>query len=138
MKKTCAFLLVVAFAAFGCGHLELSSEGNPLRVLTGQVDLGDSATLPQDASVTVRVIDASATGMPPEVLGSQTIQNPGATPVAFRVEYRAEDEVLRRGLNIEARVSFGGKVQYYNLNRYVVTLGNASDSHRVTVTRAGR
>ncbi len=138
MRKTCAFLLVAAFAAFGCGHLELSSEGNPLRVLTGQVDLGDSAPLPQDASVTVRVIDASATGMPPEVLGSQTIQNPGATPVAFRVEYRAEDEVLRRGLNIEARVSFGGKVQYYNLNRYVVTLGNASDSHRVTVTRAGR
>ncbi len=138
MRKTCAVLLVAAFAAFGCGHLELSSEGNPLRVLTGQVDLGDSAPLPQDASVTVRVIDASATGMPPEVLGSQTIQNPGATPVAFRVEYRAEDEVLRRGLNIEARVSFGGKVQYYNLNRYVVTLGNASDSHRVTVTRAGR
>jgi len=138
MKKTCAFLLVAAFAAFGCGHLELSSEGNPLRVLTGQVDLADSAALPPDASVTVRVIDASATGMPPEVLGSQTIQNPGGAPVAFRVEYRAEDEVLRRGLNIEARVSFGGKVQYYNLNRYAVTLGNASDSHRVTVTRAGR
>jgi uncharacterized lipoprotein YbaY len=126
-----------ALALVGCGHLELSPEGDPSRILTGQVELGVSEPLPADAIVTVRVVDASNAGMPPEVLGSQTIKNPGAAPISFRVEYRAEDEVLRRGLNVEARVSVGGKVRYYNLNRYVVTLGNASDPHRIYVNPVG-
>jgi uncharacterized lipoprotein YbaY len=138
MNRVLAVIALAVLAAPGCGHLELSSEGNPLRVLTGQVEIGDPSSLPPDASVTVRVVDASAAGMPPQVLGSQTIEHPVSAPVDFRVEYRAEDEVLRRGLNIEARVSFGGRVQYYNLNRYVVTLGNAADPHRVSVTPAGR
>ena len=75
--------------------------------------------------------------MPPIVLGSQTITNPGTAPVAFRVEYMADDDRLRLGLNIEARVSFGGRVRFYNLNRYVVTMGNASDLHRIDVNPAG-
>ena len=57
--------------------------------------------------------------------------------MAFRVVYRADDELLRKGLNIEARVSFGGKVRYFNLNHYAVTLGNAADPHRITVNPAG-
>ena len=71
--------------------------------------------------------------MPPEVLGSQTIRNPGVVPVAFRVEYRAEDDVLRRGLNVEVRVAWGGKVRFVNLNAHAVTYGNAADTHRITV-----
>lgn len=127
-----------ALALSGCGHLELSPEGDPLRVLVGQVDLGDTVVLPSDATVTVRVEDTSTIGMPPQVLGAQTIRDPGSAPVSFRVEYRAEDEVLIRGLSIEARVSYAGKVQYYNVNRYAVTLGNASDPHRISVVPAGR
>jgi putative lipoprotein len=130
--------LAAALALSGCGHLDVPPEGSPLRVLTGQVELGDAMALPPDTSVTVRVVDMTAAGMPPQVLGSQTITNPGPAPVPFRVEYTADDETLRRGLNIEARVSFGGKVRYYNVNRYAVTLGNASDPHRVTMTPAGR
>ncbi len=129
---------VAALALSGCGHLELSPEGDPLRVLTGQVDLGSPVALPADATVTVRVEDASAQGQPPQVLGSQTVRNPGAAPVDFRLEYRAEDEVLRRGLSIEARVSYGGKVQYYNVNRYAVNLGSVSDPHRISVVPVGR
>jgi len=130
--------LAAALALSACGHLDVSPEGSPLRVLTAQVENADAMALPADTTVTVRVVDMTAAGMPPQVLGSQTITNPGAAPVAFRVEYTADDETLRRGLNIEARVSFGGRVRYYNVNRYAVTLGNASDPHRVTVTPAGR
>jgi len=138
MNKLLAVLALAALAAPGCGHLDLSAEGDPLRVLTGQVEIAGQAPLPPDASVTVRVVDMSAAGVPPRMLGSQTIERPSSSPVAFRVEYRAEDDLLRRGLNIEARVSSGGRVQYYNLNRYAVTLGNALDPHSVTVTPAGR
>jgi uncharacterized lipoprotein YbaY len=71
------------------------------------------------------------------VLGSQTVTNPGTAPVPFRVEYHAEDALLRLGLNIEVRVSYGGKVQYYNRNHYAVSLGSVSDTHRISVDRSG-
>jgi uncharacterized lipoprotein YbaY len=138
VKNTRILLALAALAAFaGCGQMEFSpqGQGDPARVLTGEVDIPDASVLPADASVTVRIEDTSS--MPPAVLGSQTIANPGSTPVSFRVEYRAEDDVLMRGLNIEVRVSYGGKVQYYNRNRYAVSLGNATDSHRITVERSG-
>jgi uncharacterized lipoprotein YbaY len=138
MRHPLGFMAAAAALALaGCGHLELSPEGDPARVLTGQVVLSEPAELPADAVIAVRVVDASNAALPPEVLGSQTIRNPGAPPVGFRLEYRAEDEVLRRGLNIEARVSVDGKVRYYNLNRYVVTLANASDPHRIYVNPVG-
>ncbi len=132
--------LLAAFAALalaGCGQLDLTPESDPGRVVTGRVELGDGAALPADAVVTVRVVDASNASMPPMVLGSQTLHVSGDEPIVFRVVYRAEDEVLRLGLNIEARVSSGGKVRYFNRNRHVLTLGNASDTHRITVNPTG-
>jgi uncharacterized lipoprotein YbaY len=136
--KTIRFLFAAAALAVfaGCGmEFSPAAQGDPARVLTGEVDIPDVSALPTDASVTVRVVDTSV--MPPAVLGAQTIANPGSAPVNFRVEYRAEDDVLIRGLNIEVRVSYGGKVQYYNRNRYAVSLGSATDSHRITVERSG-
>jgi putative lipoprotein len=125
------------FALSGCGQLDITPEGDPSRVLTGQVDIGENLALPPDAVVTVRVVDPSIAGMPPLVLGSQTITNPGTAPVSFRVEYRADDDLMRRGLNVEARVSYGGKVRYYNQNSYAVSLGNAADTHRINVNPVG-
>jgi uncharacterized lipoprotein YbaY len=130
--------LAAALALAGCGQLDLTPEGDPSRVLAGEVEMGNDVTLPADTVVTVRIVDASAAGMPPRVLGSQTLSNPGAAPIPFRVEYRAEDDLLRRGLNIEVRVSFGGRVRYFNKNNYAVTLGNAPDTHRVSVNPVGQ
>jgi uncharacterized lipoprotein YbaY len=138
MKTAQFFLALAALAGFsGCGQVDLAPEGDPARVLNGQVSVGDAGTLPPDAVVTVRVVDANTSGMPARVLGSQTVTNPGSFPVAFRVEYRAEDELLRLGLNIDVRVSFAGRVQYYNRNRYAVSTANASDVHRINVDRSG-
>jgi uncharacterized lipoprotein YbaY len=128
---------IAVLALAGCGQLDLTPEGDPSRVLTGQVDWGDPGPLPADATVTVRIVDSTVVGMPPQVLGSQTIQNPGSAPVDFRVIYRAEDDLLRHGLNVEARVSWGGKVRYFNMNGHAVTLGNAADTHRITLNPIG-
>jgi len=129
---TAVLAALSALALAGCGQIDLTPESNPSRALTGRIDLAGPAALPADALVTVRVVDASA-GMPPQVLGSQTIRSPGAAPIAFRVEYSAEDDVLRRGLNVEARVSYGGKVRYFNVSKYVVTLSNAAEPLMITV-----
>lgn len=138
MKPTLAILAAVAAAALaGCGHLDTTPEGDPSRVLIGTVDLGD-APLPAGAVVAVRIVVPQRGDTPLRVLGSQTITNPGASPVAFRVEYLAEDELLRHGLNVEARVSWGGRVRYLNMNGYAVTLGNAADPHRIVVNAIGK
>jgi uncharacterized lipoprotein YbaY len=136
MKHTFA-ILAAALVLCGCGQMDLTPEGDPGRVLTGTVDIGEETALPADATVTVRVVDASDATMPPVVLGSQTISDPGVAPIAFRVEYRAVDDLLRQGLNVEARIAYGGKVRYYNLNKYAVTLGNAADAHRISVVPTG-
>jgi uncharacterized lipoprotein YbaY len=136
MKPALALLsAVAALALAGCGQLDLTPEGDPGRVLAGTVEIGEDIALPADAVVTVRVVDLSNAALPPQVLGSQTITSPGVSPIPFHVGYRADDAALRRGLNIEARISFGGRVRYYNMNRYAVTLGNAAEDHRVTVSR---
>ncbi len=122
--------------AAGCGELDLTPESNPSRVLVGEIRLADATDLPAGSSATVRVVDESVIGAPPNIIGSQTLENLGAPPFPFRVEYRADDNLLRHGLNIEVRVAYGGEVRYYNRNRYAVTLGNAADPHRVTVEPA--
>jgi uncharacterized lipoprotein YbaY len=135
-----ALAILAAAAALGlagCGHLDVTPEGDPSRVLVGEVELGDDVTLPADTVVTVRVVDSSAIGMPPQVLGSQTIKTPAVAPISFRVEYNADDELLSRGLNVEVRVSFGGKVRFFNVNRYALTLGNAADIHRIHANPTG-
>ena len=138
MKRVLAVISAAAAAALlGCGHLDTAPEGDPARVLTGTVDLG-GATLPAGAVVTVRVVVPMRGDAPLRVLGSQTITDPGPPPVGFRVEYMADDDLLRHGLNVEARVSWGGRVRYYNMNGYAVTLGNASDPHRITVNAIGQ
>jgi uncharacterized lipoprotein YbaY len=158
MKKRSLIVASAALAVVfvgGCGHLDLTPEGNPNRVLTGAVDFGAETTLPADSVVVVRVVDPtgitetapaqvlgmpsgaqSTAPMPPKVLGEQVIRNPGQTPVPFRIEYEAGDEQLRRGLNIEARVSYGGKLRYFNLNSYSITLNNVTDTHTVTVNQS--
>jgi len=138
MKIASTLLAVAALALSGCGQMDLTPEGDPGRVLTGTVDVGQETALPQDATVTVRVVDMTNSAKPPVVLGSQTIKNPGVAPVRFRVEFRAEDEVLRQGLNVDARISYGGQIRFYNVNKYAVTLGNAADEHRITVVPFGQ
>jgi uncharacterized lipoprotein YbaY len=133
MKSLILAALGLAFLAAGCGHMDLTPEGDPNRILTGTVETRDPMLLPRDAVAMVRVLDSSRADMPPQVLGDVEIRNPGATPIPFRIEYRADDALLLRGLNVEARISYDGKVRYSTLNQVGLTMRNAMDPHRVTV-----
>jgi hypothetical protein len=160
MKKSNLFAGCAALAAVlavGCSHLDFAAPGDPDRVLVGTVSY--TGKIPDDAEVLVRVVDpnpppanansltppgqmpllnqpvtatmaANAT-IGPQELGVQIIRHPGASPLPYRVEYRAEDEVLRRGLNIEVRISYDGRVHMFNSNQYSVTLSDVKDPHPV-------
>jgi len=160
MKNTLLFLfaaLGALFAATACSHLDLAPEGDPSRVLNGTVTLRSDAALPPDAVVVVRVIDTSghaqaagaagdlpvvgSTATPASVervLGEQTIRSPGAAPIPFHVEYSADDGLLRHGLNVDVRISFGGRVQFRTASAHVVTLSSANYPHEVWVEPAAR
>jgi len=146
------FVVLVAGSTAGCGHLDLAPQDDSNRVLNGTVAFNGPVALPDDAVVLVRVIDAvpppaasQAPGdttlkhpvpppdMPPDVLGETTVRNPGTPPIPFQVEYHAEADQLRRGLNVEARVSYGGKVRYYNFNRYAVGSNDYTEPHTIWV-----
>jgi hypothetical protein len=160
MKKSHLLTGCAALAAalgVGCSHLDFAAPGDPDRVLVGTVSY--SGTIPDNAEVLVRVVDrnpppANANPLTPpgqmpqfnrpvtatisteavvaqQELGVQIIKHPGPSPVPYRIEYRAEDEVLRHGVNIEVRISYDGRVRMFNSNQYSVTLPDVKDPHPV-------
>jgi len=161
MKKShllacCAPL--AALLAAGCGHLDFAAPGDPSRVLVGSVSFSAPAMLPDDAEILVRVMNphpqpagigatqpgqapllnqpvtataAAVASAEPEELAEQTIKHATVSPVPFKIAYEADDEVLRRGLSIEVRISYGGRVQLFNSNQYSVTLADVTDQHPI-------
>ncbi len=132
-------VLVALFSA-GCEHLNTMAPGAGDRVLTGVVTTKTGGgPLPPGSDVEVRLVDLSRGEARGEVLGEATIEDATALPVPFRIEYRAEDVVLMRsGLNVEARVSVGGRLRYTTTTGHPVTLSNVTDSHVVEVEFAAR
>ncbi|HVW21396.1 MAG TPA: hypothetical protein VHC86_09285 [Opitutaceae bacterium] len=86
-----------------------------------------------------------AVSLGPQILGEAVVadaaaavtQDPltGSWQVPFKVPYTATDEQLRRGLNIEVRISYGGGVRYTNFNQYALTFGDQTDTHVVRLER---
>ena len=128
----------------GCGHLDLTPEGNPNRVVTGTVNVRMNLLPPPDSELIVRLLqpaDVTATPtdagqdlvigqrgtreQPAQVVAEQVIHAPARMPVAFHLAYHASDERLRRGLNIEARMSWGGHVRLRTIDAQALTLENA-------------
>lgn len=104
--------------------------------------LSAGSTAPGQMPLLNQPITATASGTAaaaPEELGEQVIKHPVVQVdpvskirgVAYRVEYQADDDMLRRGLNIEVRVSYGGRVQLFNSNQYSITLADVKDPHEV-------
>lgn len=148
---------VFALIGAGCGSIEVSTGGNPERVLNGVVATGGG--LPAGAEVVVRLISAPGTHESQRAAGSdvpvmtrpaaaglervlgeqtQTLAAGTAEPVPFRIEFTAEDAVLRRGLNLDVRVSFGGRLQYRTVNAHVVTLASSPFKQIVMVQAVTR
>ena len=146
MKSSPLFLIAALGALFAATN----------RVVSGTVNLRADMTLPPDAVVVVRVVDPSGAGLArvaanqdlpvlsqptpsrpvEQVLGEQTIPAAVGPAVPFRIEYQADDTLLRHGLNIEARITFGGRVQFRTANAHVLTLTNSSYPHEVWVEAA--
>lgn len=130
---TCVLLFLGLFLAAGCAYVEITQVGDPNRVMTGKVTLVPGMPVPDGAILSVRVVDTVIATSGPVLLGQQRIAISGEPPFEFRVEYRAADDLLRKGVNVEAKILVNGKLRYGNLTGYVVTLGRAAGNQEITV-----
>jgi uncharacterized lipoprotein YbaY len=136
----------------GCGHIDITPPGNPDRVLKGTVNA--PAALPAGTEVHVRLVsdsslEATALGSNNDlplgdrgrplagerILGEQrqTLDAVATEPVPFTIEFRADDSVLRQGINVEVRVSFSGRVRYRTIQAHVVTMASSPFPQTVMV-----
>ena len=144
-------LLTGLFVAAGCSHLDVATSSDPNRVLRGTVAAGRN--LPAGTEVVVRVIATDSDETPgaasaeltkraatpgramEHVLGEdrQVLAAGTNDPVPFQIEYRAEDALLRHGVNVEARVSIGGQLRYRTISAHMVTLSSSAYRQDVMV-----
>jgi uncharacterized lipoprotein YbaY len=114
--------------------------------------------LPADAEVIVRVLDASGldqarmaanhnlpvtaraqVAAAPTTLAEKPVAVVPGLALPFRIEFTASDEVLRHGVNIEARITYGGAVRFRTVNAQVVTLSSIDrNPYEVWVMAVGR
>jgi uncharacterized lipoprotein YbaY len=101
----------------------------------GQTPPGQMPLLNQPVTATM----GAGAALGPQELGEQTIKHPvvqrdpgdGHAFIPYRIEYQADDETLRRGLSIEVRISYDGRVRLINSNQYSVMLSDVKDPHTV-------
>ncbi len=152
---SCLAACLVLGGGAGCSHVDLAAEGSRARVIRGTV--GTGVALPAGTEILVRII---AIGGPGSVRPAgadlpvareqvaaaetilaeqvQTLAAPAGGPVPFQIELDAEDAVLRRGVNIVARVFYGGRVRFRTINAHVVTLNSAHFPQTVTLQAVDR
>ena len=128
MKTILCFL---ALLLAGCSSLDRTPSPTGDRVLTGTVNSRVGTSLPADAVVTVRLLDLSKT--PPAVLAVKTYEHPGDMPVAFSLDYKAEDIAPPQRAGLDARITAGGKMRYYNANPVYLSPESASSSFQLWV-----
>lgn len=136
-----AMLFAIGLGA-GCGHVDIAPEGDQTRVLTGTLSTG--VPLPAGTEVMVRLIapagadqgrstvrDIPVTRQDAPVADRiiaeqvQKLTAPAGESVPFRIEYAGEAALLRRGVNLEARVYYNGRVRFRTINAHLVTLSSA-------------
>lgn len=124
----------------GCTHLDIAAPGNVDRVLRGTITV--PSALPAGAEVVVRLVDVApaaiargdlplgdrAAAVPVErLLGEfrQTLPAMRSEPLPFEIAYRADDTELRHGLNVDVRISFGGRLRFRTISAHVLTLASS-------------
>jgi uncharacterized lipoprotein YbaY len=154
------FFLAACFALLagsGCENISTTPGGDSNRVISGTINFNSELTLPPGTEVLVRLVDtaglaqvrtAASKDLPmadrprteptPQVLAEQIIKPTVSGPVPFRLEYTADDAMLRHGLNIEARISYGGRVRLRTVTSRAITLANAAKPQEVWVEAVAR
>lgn len=138
-----ARLLAVALLAVACGSsapaqpAEQTSgddRSGPLTAMTGNIVWeGGSVELPDGAVVTVTLADTSLADAPWTVIAQQVIEDAGALPLAFRLEYDPAAIDERFEYTLSASIEVGERLIYINDTVHTVLTGGSPAENDVTV-----
>ncbi len=136
--KTSLLAPLLLLALAGCKNFDQYIDTTPLptgnQVLNGTVGWPAGVTLPDEAAVTVLLLDDSNSN----VLATQRLEHPAGPPVAFQIPYKADDLEPPHRVRVEARISMGGQLRYVsNRQRNFLTRGNAAETFALTVVPFG-
>ena len=115
MTKLVAGFFLSAVAAAGGSLRTLST----VRRIGGDVPLADRPT----AAPVERVLGEFR----------QTLNAMRSEPLPFEIAYRADDSELRRGLNVDVRITFGGRMRFRTINAHVLTLASSPFPQEIAV-----
>ena len=138
MKLLPSAIAICVLLCAGCGHLDTTPQPIGDRTLSGTVNFRSSVALTPGATVTVRLLDMSQPDAHGQVLAEQQISVVGTSPVAFQLNYKAEDIQPPKRARIDARLAVDGKLRFYTMTAYPVTPGNAGSPFELWMDSATR
>ena len=122
--------LVAAVAGFGLLTLACGDGGS---TVSGEVRFVRDVDLPDDATVTVQLLDTSLADASAIELGEDVIENADRLPVRFRIEYDLDQVEERNEYSLQARVELGDELLYINDTVHTVLTGGAPRNSDVAV-----
>lgn len=114
------FLVVVSFGACSTRKAPTAQAGPAMSKVTGSITYLQKITLSPDALVEVQLLDVSKQDASGEVVGEQTIVNPGQVPIRFSVEYDPARITASHTYGIKVRILSGGELQWISTAAYPV------------------
>ena len=101
--------------------------------LSGEVRFAREVALPEDAVVTVRLVDSSLADAPSTELGRDVIEGAGRLPVRFRIDYDPGAVSGGREYSLSAAVRSGGELLYVTDTVHAVLTRGAPANRDVAV-----
>ncbi|QYM79203.1 YbaY family lipoprotein [Horticoccus luteus] len=104
--------------------------------LAGHVLTTDNSALPDDAVLTVRLLDVSSPDDPAGVVAEQSTSASGRPPIGFMLRYRPAEAERGHRFVLDARIESMGKLRYYSLKPQPVKLDGTEGPHELLVAPA--
>jgi uncharacterized lipoprotein YbaY len=128
--------LTLLLALAGCQFMDTSPLPTGNQVLKVTVAWPAGVMLPDDATVTVTLLDLSRNNLP---MDQRTLAHPGASPATLELFYRAKDIQPPHRARVEARVAWGGQLRLrsnsiISTSAGLVTPENAARTVALTVS----
>jgi len=107
--------------AFGAGqHTLADTATGETAMITGTVSYRQRIALTPDAVITVTLEDTSLADAPAQIIGQQTITNPGQVPVPFSISYDPSKIIPNHTYAVRAQISDQERVMFRTTSAYLV------------------
>ena len=126
MRTRLMIAMLGAALLAACGG-EGGKNGRTMPAVTGTVQFDQRVTVPPDATLNVRLVDASNVNQKAQTVASTTVTQLGRPPIAFAVEYEKGRIDSARNYTIEADIRQGTDVLFLTGAKYqVLTQGKGN------------